>query len=147
MRVAIFDIDGTIADCSHRLHFIEGPKKDWKSFFENVKNDTPIYPVLKILWMHQSIDAPYVIVSGRSEECRAETIKWLDKYFVKKYRKLYMRRKEDRRPDYIVKEEILREIREKDRLDPDIVFDDRRQVVDMWRRNGIVCAQVAEGEF
>jgi len=28
-----------------------------------------------------------------------------------------------------------------------MVFDDRNQVVDMWRKNGLTCFQVAEGDF
>lgn len=28
----IVDIDGTVADLRHRIHFIEGEKKDWDSF-------------------------------------------------------------------------------------------------------------------
>ena len=27
------------------------------------------------------------------------------------------------------------------------VFDDRQQVVDMWRKNGLTCFQVADGNF
>jgi hypothetical protein len=27
------------------------------------------------------------------------------------------------------------------------VFDDRQKVVDMWRKNGLTCFQVAEGNF
>ena len=29
----------------------------------------------------------------------------------------------------------------------DMVFDDRNQVVDMWRKNGLTCFQVADGNF
>jgi len=28
-----------------------------------------------------------------------------------------------------------------------MVFDDRQQVVDMWRQNGLTCFQVADGNF
>ena len=28
-----------------------------------------------------------------------------------------------------------------------MVFDDRQQVVDMWRYNGLTCFQVADGDF
>ena len=28
-----------------------------------------------------------------------------------------------------------------------MVFDDRNQVVDMWRQNGLTCFQVADGDF
>ena len=27
------------------------------------------------------------------------------------------------------------------------VFDDRNKLVDMWRKNGLVCFQVADGDF
>ena len=37
----IVDIDGTIADCSHRLHYIKGEKKDWNSFFKAAGKDKP----------------------------------------------------------------------------------------------------------
>lgn len=29
----IFDIDGTLADCSHRLHWIQSKPKNWNAFF------------------------------------------------------------------------------------------------------------------
>ena len=34
-----------------------------------------------------------------------------------------------------------------DGLEPYVVFEDRKRCVDMWRRNGITCLQVAEGDF
>ncbi|MDP6730468.1 MAG: tyrosine-type recombinase/integrase, partial [SAR324 cluster bacterium] len=39
---AIVDIDGTISDPAHRLHFVKTGKKDWKAFFEAIPNDPPI---------------------------------------------------------------------------------------------------------
>ena len=38
-------------------------------------------------------------------------------------------------------------IQDVDKDDIFAVFDDRNQVVDMWRDNGITCFQVAEGDF
>ena len=34
-----------------------------------------------------------------------------------------------------------------DKDDVFAVFDDRQQVVDMWRSNGLTCFQVADGDF
>ena len=45
----IFDIDGTLMDIDHRRHYVEGDKKDWKSFVDNIKHDTPNDPVVDIL--------------------------------------------------------------------------------------------------
>ena len=56
-----------------------------------------------------------------------------------------MRQDGDFRRDDIVKQEILDKYIDKDRVL--FVLDDRDQVVDMWRRNGLTCFQVAEGDF
>lgn len=30
----VFDLDGTLADCEHRIHHITKEPKDWRAFFE-----------------------------------------------------------------------------------------------------------------
>jgi hypothetical protein len=57
-----------------------------------------------------------------------------------------MRSDKDRRADDIVKRELLARMRA-DQFNPALAIDDRRRVVDMWRAEGLVCAQVAEGDF
>jgi hypothetical protein len=57
-----------------------------------------------------------------------------------------MRGDADRRADDIVKRELLQRMHN-DRFDPALTIGDRRRVVDMWRSEGLVCAQVAEGDF
>ena len=52
----------------------------------------------------------------------------------------------DRRPDVVVKKEILYELK-KDGWDPWLCLDDRNAVVAMWRREGVTCLQVADGDF
>jgi len=62
------------------------------------------------------------------------------------YEGLFMRATGDQRRDHIVKEEIFdREIR--GRYHVVGVFDDRAQVVRMWRSLGPTVFQVAEGNF
>jgi histidinol phosphatase-like enzyme len=36
-RAIIVDLDGTLASCEHRRHYVE--KKDWLSFYENMGHD------------------------------------------------------------------------------------------------------------
>lgn len=57
-----------------------------------------------------------------------------------------MRGDSDRRADDIVKRELLARMRA-DNFDPASAIDDRRRVVEMWRSEGLICAQVAEGDF
>ena len=57
-----------------------------------------------------------------------------------------MRSNSDFRPDFEVKEGMLVKMKDQG-FDPIMAFDDRQQVVDMWRRQGITVMQVAEGDF
>jgi len=86
-----------------------------------------------------------ILVSGREEKFRAPTEVFLKKHGIKHYG-LFMRPTGDFREDSIVKEEIYRkEILEK--VNVKFVLDDRDRVVEMWRRLGLTCLQVAEGNF
>jgi len=140
----LFDIDGTLADITHRLHHIQGDKKNWDAFFADCVHDKPIEPLCDLARALMSTSL-LVFVSGRSDKVRAETQDWL-LGAVGVTGPLYMRKAGDRRPDYIVKGELLDQIIS-DGYQPIMAFDDRRQVVDMWRSRGIVCCQVAEGDF
>lgn len=151
-RVIVFDIDGTLADCKHRQHHVQGKRKNWPAFNAEMVNDKPHDDIIWLLQTLQSaafanpfVEMVIVIASGRGSEDREVTEKWLADNGVT-YQKLYMRKAKDNRKDSIVKREILDEIR-KDFGEPFMVFDDRNQVVDMWRAEGIRCLQVAPGDF
>ena len=138
----VFDLDGTLADPSHRLHYIQRRPKDWRSFYASVSQDAPIEHMcrLAVALSHR----PIVFVSGRSDECREATEAWLDLHLFR--RTLYMRKEGDHREDSIVKMELLAAMRA-DGLEPIMVFDDRTRVVNAWREAGVPCAQVAPGDF
>lgn len=57
-----------------------------------------------------------------------------------------MRPADDNRDDALVKYELFNKY-VRDNYDVLGVFDDRNRVVDMWRRIGLTCYQVAEGDF
>lgn len=144
----IFDIDGTLANCDHRIHWVRSKPKNWPAFSRAMKDDTPNWD---IIWLLQSVwmaGATILIASGRSEDDRAVTEKWLNEVakIPDKYTKLYMRASKDYRSDDIVKSEILDQMRT-DGYNPTMAIDDRQQVVDMWRRRGLRCLQVAPGDF
>jgi len=145
MRCYIFDIDGTIADCTHRLHHIQKTPKDWRAYFAACTGDAPIKHIIELAQdLHQS-DAQIVYVSGRSDECRYETERWLEKHDLPPGT-LYMRKAGDHRNDDMLKAELL-ELLRADGFKPIMAFDDRNRVVATWRANGVPCAQVAEGDF
>lgn len=145
-KAIIIDLDGTLADCEHRRCFIEGTKKDWKSFS---KDENIIQDKLN-LWCSTIINKfkdshKILLVTGRMEISRKITIEWLNKFDIK-YDLLLTRKDNDFRKDSVIKEELYKNL-----IEPhfDVLFclDDRKQVVDTWRALGLVCLQCADGEF
>ena len=145
-KTVIFDIDGTIADIAHRREFLQKIPPDWRRFNDSMGDDTPNEPVValyKVLWRSQQFEL--VLATGRKEESRKVTEQWLVWNNIP-FNTLLMRADGDARADNLIKEEIL------DKLLADgaqiaFVVDDRQQVVDMWRRRGIVCLQCDIGDF
>lgn len=134
-------MDGTLADCSHRLHFVQNKPKDWRSFFAGCADDAPISHTYQVFVSLIRDGHDVEVWSGRPERCRDATEKWLFD-LLGEVPVLRMRADGDYRADDIVKEEFLGKYGR-----PDLIFDDRDRVVAMWRRNGIPCFQVAEGKF
>ena len=141
----IFDMDGTLADCEHRRHFVDGKKKNFDKFYAAMGADGRNEPITGLCNMYYLHDWHVVICTGRPEAYRKITEHWLKVNGVF-YRELLMRPDERRHdPDYEVKQDMLNAILETRQVH--IAVDDRTQVVDMWRRNGIICLQVADGNF
>lgn len=141
----VFDLDGTLALNEHRQHFVQGRpvgEKDWRGFFAACDKDVPNIPVIRILLALWTIGERVEIWSGRSAEVNDKTEVWLGKQGLGMVRRK-MRPEGDHTADTDLKALWLNESDQK----PDLVFDDRNSVVAMWRANGIVCAQVAPGEF
>ena len=146
MKTVIFDIDGTLADIEHRRGFLDGPRPDWRRFNAAMGEDSPNLPIVnlyKTLWNSGAYDLQ--IVTGRNEAFRKVTETWLTWNEIP-FNRVLMRADRDQRPDNIIKGEILLELRSEGR---EIAFavDDRQQVVDMWRANGVVCLQCDVGNF
>lgn len=145
--IYIFDLDGTLADLTHRLPLIQAPKADWRAFFKACPRDVPIVDVITLLQQLWSATTLIFIVSGRSDEVRLETEAWLSYYRVP-HTQLFMRRAGDYRPDTIVKSELLDEISQRYPLTKIAgVFEDRASIVKMYRERGLRVFQVAEGDF
>lgn len=138
----IVDIDGTLADVSHRLHHIRGKRKKWQKFFALMAEDKPVKEVIdKVVSLSKTHNI--YIVSGRPEDYRDVTRQWLEMHEVP-YINLYMREAGDRRPDDRVKQEILDEHFDKERIA--LVIEDRPRVIRMWKRNGLNVLEVGTGE-
>lgn len=138
----IVDIDGTIAlNKSGRSPF------DWHRVGEDTPNKPVIDAVLESFFYAAELcdDLRIIFMSGRDESCRAETESWLCKH-VPIAAQLFMRPAGDNRKDSVVKLELFdQHIR--DHYTVRHVYDDRDQVIRMWRSLGLTAFQVAEGSF
>lgn len=142
-EIVIFDIDGTLADVSERLHHVKKKPKDWEAFFEGIPQDKAIRSVVRLCNILYESGIRILLCSGRREQDRDETIEWLAQQGVK-YHELILRHDGDRRSDVQVKREMLAGL---DRSKILFVVEDRGGVVEMWRAEGLVCLQCAPGEF
>jgi hypothetical protein len=143
---ALFDLDGTLADCEHRRIKAqrEDGKMDWKIFFQGMEDDG-CNEWCKIICNRMFDTALIILVTGRSEDHRRDTELWLAKHHIL-YDKLLMRKSGDFRPDTEVKAEIFdRDIA--DNYNVLFCVDDRASVVKMWREKGLTCLQCDEGNF
>jgi predicted kinase len=132
----LVDIDGTVALIDGRSPY------DWS----RVGSDVPNQPVIEAVRAMHAAGNAIVFCTGRDEICRPETEAWLDLYVDVPYEGLFMRPAGDSRKDAVVKREFFEtEISNRWRIAG--VFDDRRQVVRMWRALGLTVFQVAEGDF
>ncbi|MDA4129255.1 MAG: hypothetical protein OK457_00645 [Thaumarchaeota archaeon] len=143
-RLVLVDMDGTLADCSHRLPLISDGNHDWDGFERLALADAPRQSIIELVNILWSWGYKILIVSGRQIDRAGEnTITWLRKYDIQ-FEHIFMRNGGDTRQDVIVKQEILDKL-PKNQIH--YVLDDRNQVVDMWRKNGLTCLQVAPGDF
>ena len=83
MDIFIFDIDGTLADCTHRQHYLQYPKsRDWKSFFAEQDKDEPYEVVCQIARELFRQHYEILFFTGRPESTRDQTANWLVKHVL-----------------------------------------------------------------
>ena len=151
----VFDLDDTLADSSERVNKylwdgdtrVENP--DWEAFFAECSNDKPIWPIIHLykLLEDEYDDNDIKIWTARDNATRTETLKWLRKHGIRILNSnLTMRLEGDRTDDDELKRMWLKTHMAAG-WKPDLVFEDRKRIVDMYRKEGIRCVQVADGDF
>jgi hypothetical protein len=141
-HTVLVDVDGTVAlmgdAATGRRRF-----DDW----HRVGEDDPNQPVIDLVRELRGAGYGVVFISGRDEVCRDATMKWLiGNGVAEPDDELYLRRHLDDRSDFIVKLEIYEQLIQPHRQVA-WVFEDRDQVVRMWRAIGLTVLQVAPGDF
>ncbi len=130
--LAVFDIDGVLADVSHRVHFLEGRRPDWGGFFAAAVDDAPLPEGLALVAeAHKECEVAYL--TGRPERCRPDTTDWLRDQALPEGT-LAMRADGDHRPARRVKPALLRQLA-RGRVVA-VVVDDDKEVCDAYERAG-----------
>jgi predicted kinase len=135
-KAIICDIDGTLAINNDRDIY------DYSKCDEDNINN-PVANAVKA--MHNQ-GYKIIITSGRPESAREKTHLWLKNNNIE-YCEMFMRKDNDYRKDSVVKKELYDE-NIKGKYFINNVFDDRDQVVNLWRKTiGLSCFQVNYGDF
>jgi predicted kinase len=146
----ICDIDGTVA--------LKGDRDPYDE--TRVHEDRPNPVVIEQVNEKIALGYQPIFLSGRTQGCYSETWNWLSEHLrydrpgvVNDYGLyeqaflLIMRPVGDNRKDAIVKRELFDQ-HVRNHYNVRVVYDDRQQVVDMWRDElGLTCLQVAPGNF
>jgi hypothetical protein len=142
-EIAIFDIDGTLADISAREHHVRKRPKNWKAFFAGMADDKAAASIVRLCNILYDAGVYIILCSGRNEEHRQQTEAWMAREGVK-YHEIRLRSDGDMRSDVMAKREMLKGI---DRSKVLFVVEDRSRVCEMWREEGLTCLQCAKGDF
>ena len=78
MQAIIVDIDGTLADLSHRLHHIKGGRRDYEAFYAAMGADPLIKPIRDLVGIlyegaYATGEPVIILCSGRPERYRKVT--------------------------------------------------------------------------
>lgn len=99
--LAVFDVDGVLADVSHRVHHLQQRPPDWDRFFQDARHD-PVLPQGVELLREAAGDCDVLYLTGRPERLRTDTLAWARAHDLPEG-ELVMRGDRDRRPAALAK--------------------------------------------
>lgn len=138
-KIVIFDIDGTLADTSKRIHYMKAEKKNWTAFYAEAKHDDPHKHVVNLTKMYLNAGYHIILLTGRPANLKQDTLNWLNKEGVL-FHVLLMRLIGDHGKDNVVKRETLISYLVNNNLhisQIEAVYEDRIHVAETWREMGL----------
>jgi phosphoglycolate phosphatase-like HAD superfamily hydrolase len=125
VSIAVFDIDGVVADVRHRLHLLEQRPKDWPAFFAAAADDPGLQQGIDRV-LAAVADSEVVWLTGRPTSLRAVTRRWLADHGLP-VTELIMRSQRDFRPAPVLKLAELGKLRARH---VELFVDDDAKVID-----------------
>jgi hypothetical protein len=145
MNNIVIDLDGTLADITHRLHLMQA--KDWEGGNALLHLDGIHEDVARVIRL--ATHCGVIVLSARNEKTREATRRWLDANQLYPDH-LLLRPEGDYRPDHELKLELLaRHFGSLDvaRREVWVILEDRTKVVEAYRNAGFNCWQVRETTY
>ncbi len=146
-RTVVLDLDGVIADASHRQRFLAAERsadKDWDGFFHACVDDTVI-PHGKALASSLSAELCVVILTARIHEIRAQTIAWLSDQRIR-HDWLILRGPREGQPSTDWKQRQLSALMERGAT-IELCADDDPRNVEMMRGLGLATLYIPSGYY
>lgn len=106
--LAVFDVDGVLADVRHRLHHLQARPQRWERFFQAADRDPVSVEGVERL-RASLVDHDVLYLTGRPERTRRLTERWLARHGLPTG-PLVMREDHDHRPARWMKREVLRRL-------------------------------------
>lgn len=147
--VAIFDLDMTLSDHTHRvkhLNLKDIPNSDWPSYWKGAGKDAPLSETILMLKYLHTANIQIVIMTGRCVTTLSDTLLWFARYGIP-FDDLYMRPENDFTPSHLLKKIWYSATFKQSTSYVFAVFDDRDSDVAMWREEGLQTYQVRPGNF
>lgn len=149
--VWIFDLDGTLC--------LNESGRGWYDM-SRVAEDSQNPAVTAVLRAVTADGTRFIVVTGRSEDGISGTLEWFDRHQLPRPLHIYARPADSPRPgEHVdaagasehVPDDQFKEAVFFEHVAPHFrvlgVFEDRNSVVDMWRRVGLTCFHVADGDY
>ena len=131
-KAIIVDIDGTIAEISHRNPY------DASLCLDDGVNEH----VLKTVLLYRDSGSKVIFLSGRDSKYRDLTKEWLNTFVGGEF-ELFMRPEGNSEKDFIIKNNIFNE-EVKGKYFVELVIDDRLQVCELWHELGLPLMRVGD---
>jgi predicted kinase len=133
----VCDLDGSLARIGNRSPY-DASNCDVVDF--------PMEMTVETVKLYYQAGYKIVFCTGRMEKDRAPSSRFIERCVPGMEYVLFCRPDNDQRKDHIVKEEMFNN-NIKGKYWVKLVIDDRNSVVQGWRKMGLVCWQVADGDF
>lgn len=133
-KAVIFDIDNTILYHTNRSPF------DWS----DLSGDVLIPEMRDLIEMYRNNDYRIILLTGRPENSRKETVKWLNNNHIY-YSMLIMKQDDPYEKGFIYKQKKLEIL--KNYFDIKFAYDDDTKCAEVFKENGIITFQPINYKF